>query len=311
MTRKSLIVILFLLVTFGRTQAEILDRIVAVVNNEVITLSELKQAESSVLQSGPAAAKPAPAKLLHELIDKKVKLQKAKELGITVSDEAVDSGINEIAQRNGLTVKVLKEKLKKEGIPWNDYKEQIRDQMILTRMLDREIRSSIVLLPEEMKAYYDEHLDRFTPKPKKHILRILLTLPEGATEEVIDARTKEMEKLRQRIVAGENFRQIALRNSEGPAAQNGGDLGDFAEGELREDLNRAIRGLKAGELSAVFRAPDGITLLMVEEIKKPKPVPFKEVKDTIQKALYQEKVKKKYESWIKELREKAYIEIML
>ncbi|NOY54166.1 MAG: hypothetical protein GXP58_11215 [Deltaproteobacteria bacterium] len=308
---ESIIFILFLLGTLGTAHAEILDRIVAVVNNDVITLSELKQAETSILQTGPSSSKPAPAKLLNELINKKIKLQKAKELGIVVSDKTVDDGVNEIAQRNGLTETILKEKLKKEGIPWNDYREQIRDQIILTRMLNREIRSKIVLLPEEAKEYYLKHQDRFVRKAKKHILRILLTLPEGATQEIIDARKEEMEKLRKRIVSGENFRQLAIRTSEGPESKNGGDLGDFAEGELREDLSRAIAGLKAGDVSSVFRTPEGITLLMVEEIKKPKPIPFEKVQDSIRKALYQEKVKKKYESWIKELREEAYIEIKL
>jgi len=311
MIRKSIIFIFLLLVSVGISQAEILDRIVAVVNNEVITLSELKQAEVSILQSGPNASKPDPSKLLNELVNKKIKLQKAKTLGITVSDEAVDTGIREIAQRNGLTEAILKEKLKKEGIAWSDYTKQIRDQMILTQMLNREIRSKIVILPEEPKEYYQKHLDRFVRKAKKHILRILLTLPQGAAEEIIDARKKEMEKLRKRIVSGENFRQIAIRASEGPESKNGGDLGEFSAGELREDLDRAIAGLKAGELSPVFQTPEGITLLMVEEIKKPNPIPFKEVEETLRKALYQEKAKKKYESWLKELREGAYIEIKL
>ncbi len=311
MIQKILIFILFLLGTFGAAQAVILDRIVAVVNDEVITLSELQQMEASTLRSGENRAKTGSEELLKELINKKIKLQKAKELGIKVSDEAVTAGIREIVERNGITEALLQEKIEKEGVSWSDYKNQIREQMILSRMLSQEIRSKIVLLPEDPREYYEEHQDRFARAAKKHILRILLTLPEGATPDIISARKKEMENLREQIVSGENFRQLAVRTSEGPESRNGGELGYFAEGELREDLNRAIEGLKAGEVTPVFQSPEGITLLMVEDIKTSAPIPFEEIEDAIKEAVYQEKVRKKYESWIKELREGAYIEIKL
>ncbi len=311
MIHKSLIFILFLLGTFSTAQAVILDRIVAVVNDEVITLSELQQMEVSSLRNGENPAKEDPEELLKELINRKIKLQKAKELGIKVPDKAVTAGIREIVKRNGLTEELLKEKIEKEGISWSDYKNRIREQMILSRMLNQEIRSKIVLLPEEPKEYYQKHRDRFVREAKKHILRILFTLPEGATPDIIATRKEEMEKLRERIMSGENFRQLAIRTSEGPESRNGGDLGYFAAGELREDLSRAIKGLKAGEVTPVFQTREGITLLMVEDVKTSAPIPFEEVKDAIKEAVYQEKVRKKYESWIKELREGAYIEIKL
>lgn len=311
MTHKILFFILFILGTFGTAQAVILDRIVAVVNDEVITLSELHQAEVSFTREGKDPSKKDPEELLKTLIDKKVKLQKAKELGIKIPDNAVTAGIREIVQRNGLTEELLKEKIEKEGISWSDYKNRIREQMILSRMLNREVRSKIVLLPEDPKEYYREHQDRFARETKKHILRILLTLPEGATPDIIAARKEEMEKLRERIVGGGDFRQLAVRFSEGPESRDGGDLGDFSEGELRGDLNRATEGLKAGEITPVFQTREGITLLMVADVKTPAPVPFEEVKDAIKETVYQEKVRKRYESWLKELREGTYIEIKL
>jgi peptidyl-prolyl cis-trans isomerase SurA len=301
----------FLLFPSVPAKAVVLDRIVAVVNDEVITLSELKQLEVSTLQAEPGAAKRDPKQLLKDLINKKIKLQKAKELGIKVTDEVLEGAIREIVQRNKISRDSLKEKLKGEGITWSDYTHEIRDQIILSRLLNQEIRARIVLLPDEPRQFYEEHKDRFVQPEKKHLLRILLKLPEGTSQEEADAKKKEMDELRQRIISGENFRQIAIQYSEGPQGKKGGDLGYFAAGELREDLNRQVKNLKGGELSPVFQTPEGITLLMVEDIKNSAPIPFEQIKDSVKEAVYQEKLRKKYEAWIKELREKAYIEIKL
>jgi len=312
--RYFILCAMILFVCRASAQAVLLDRIVAVVNNEIITESELKHLETRALagslpQEVGKSGKPDRKELLRELIDRKIKLQKAKKLGIRVSGDAVNSTIQQILHRKGITKEMLEQKLRHENLSLADYKKEIQEQMILSRLFGQEIRSKIVILPEDLKQYYQDHLNRFLQKEKKRIPRILLAVPESATKDRILALKAEMEKLRKQIISGESFAELAIRYSDGPEGKNGGDLGYFTTGEVRSDLASVISRMKAGDVSPVLSLPEGFTLLKVEEVHPAQPIPFEEVRESLRKEVYQKKLKKRYEEWIRDLREKAYIEI--
>ncbi len=295
-------------------EAVVLDRIVAEVNDDVITLSELKSLEVSLRRNDPGALSGEAAladtdQLLDQLVDKKIKLQRAKELGIQVSDEAVEKAIEDILAQAGITREALEDKLSAEGIPLAAYKEEIRDQIVMTRLLNEEIRSRIIILPEELEDYYARHRERYLVSSRKRLLRILKPVSPKATESERRLLREQMEALRQQILSGESFRTLATLHSEGPEARDGGELGYFTVDELREELAEVVRQMNPGDLSAVLELREGWTLLMVDDAREATPLSFEEVEDKIREAVYQEKLTERYAEWIRDLRDNAFIEI--
>ncbi len=297
-------------------QAVLLDRIVAVVNDDVITLSELESLENAMLKTAsPLSSEDRGLSkqetVLKNLIDKKIQLQKAKELGIETSKATIEKTIEGMMEKNNISEETLREKVTAEGFTWRDYKREIGEQLTLTSLVNQEVRSRIVLLPEDLERYYRENQEQFVLEKKKHVRRIFLSLPESATAGDADALRSKAEVLRTDLLAGADFKELAIRSSDGPEAKEGGDLGYFAEGELMTELDRAVSAMKAGDISPVIEHKGGFTLLKVEEIKETETVPFDEAKEKIQETIYQEKLGARYEAWIKELREKAFVEIKL
>jgi peptidyl-prolyl cis-trans isomerase SurA len=293
--------------------AVVLDRIVALVNDHVITLSELKNLQLSLIRSAPDTLSEEELKqnedrLLDELIDKQIKLQKARRLRISVSEEEVDPAIQQILENNRMTQEELKTQVRSEGITWRDYRREIREQIIVSRLINQEVRSRILVMPEEPAAYYQKHLDRYALPEKKHLSRILLSIQESASADVMDPLRNLAEDIRTRALSGESFQQLALRFSNAPEASSGGDLGYFSEVELRDDLKKEVSRMGPGEISSVLEMEEGLVLLKVESVSEASHIPFEEVQKEIQEALYQEKLKTRYEAWIRELRSKAYIE---
>lgn len=310
----TLFLLTVMLATTG-AWAAVLDRIVAVVNDEVITLSELKGVESIMLKASPVLpgeeGLSTEETVLKNLIDKKIQLQKAKELGIETSKATVDQTIESIIEKNGISEEALRQKVMAEGITWAEYKKELGEQMTLTSLVNQEVRSRIVLLPEDLQRYYQENQQQFVLEKKKHLRRILLSLPERATTEDVNAVRRKAEALRADLLGGADFKELASRHSDGPEAKDGGDIGYFADGELIAELDRVVSAMKAGDISPVIEHKDGFTLLKVEEVKDTGTVPFEEAKEKIQETIYQEELGKRYEAWIKELREKAFVEIKL
>lgn len=311
----TIFLLTILLIPFS-AQAVVLDRIVAVVNDDVITLSELNSVESTMLRTAPPLSGEDHSlseqeRVLKNLIDKKIQLQKAKALGIKTSQATVDKTIEGIMEKNNISEEALREKVTAEGFTWTDYKKEIGEQMTLTSLVNQEVRSRIVLLPEDLERYYRENQQLFVLEKKKHVLRIFLALPESATAGDADALRSEAEALRADLLGGADFKELAIRYSDGPEAKDGGDIGYFADGELMPELDRAVSAMKAGDISPVIEQKGGFTLLKVEEIKDTETVPFDEAKEMIQETIYQEKLGARYEAWIKELREKAFVEIKL
>ncbi len=312
MMRAFISIVIFFL-CLASAHAVVLDRIVAVVNDDVITQSELRSLEISVLKS--TSRKPGQEEppvnseiLLDDLIDKKIKLHKAEELNIKASDEEVQAAIQQILSRNKITEEALKQKLNAEGFSWTDYKKEIKEQMILSSLVNQEVRSKIFLMPEDLDKYYQEHMDRFSMGEKKHLLSIFLSVPEKAEQEEILARNRLADELRQRALSGEPFRDLAVQYSDGREAKEGGDLGYLSHDDLRNEMSTAVAAMKPGDVSPVIRINEGFVLLKVEDVHSASHTPFEEVKDKIQDELYQEKLKQRYDAWLKELKSKAYIE---
>ena len=304
----------------GNSRGEVVERIVALVNNEVITFSELQEAgtrffhdlkESSLPSEREGKLRKAQEEILTQLIENKLLEQEIKKRKVDVPEKDVDAAIEDIMKENRLSEKELKMALAKDGITYSVYRKRLRDELGKMRLIGREIKSKLVLREEDLRKIYQENIKDYIDPLEVKVQQIFLPVPQGAPEEQSEKIRKEAETLLERVRAGEDFGQVAGAHSRGPEASEGGVLGFFKEKELVPELERAAFALKTGEVSGLIQGRDGIHILRVLERKGGEPKLFAEVQNKIREAKMKEESNQKLKEWMKALKDKAYIEIKL
>lgn len=298
--------------------AEVLNRIVAIVNSDVITLYELnaKIKELTGLQPNDLRNKnmegylKARRQVLDFLIDEKLARDKIQELGINVSPKEVESAIEKIKKDNNLTDEDLKTSLKKQGLTYESYRKNIKIELEQIRLISFEVKSKIIIEDEEIKEYYEKHKDEFTSKERIHLAAIILTRENPSNQDKTIPLHRKAEEIILRLKKGEDFGELAKKFSQGPGAQDGGDLGFFKTSQLDPKLLNVIRELPEGGISKPIIRTSEIQIIKVVEKQERKVKPLNELKDAIYGIIFREKVNNQYASWIKTLREKAYKKIL-
>lgn len=316
-------VILAVLLISVPAAAAVADRIVAVVNGEVITLSELHRAFAPYAAhieanyKGPdkeAFLKQNQAAFLQRMIDQMLIEQEAKKPGAgiaAVKDEEVMAVVKDMLAKNRLTMQAYLKKLAEEGNTLESSKQEIRGQMLRMRLLRREVQSRILVTDEEIGEYYDKHREDYEGREAVHIRQIFLPVPEGADSGARDRVRAEANQLRERILKGERFEVMAARYSRGPAAAEGGDIGFVERGIMMPEVEKTAFSLPVGEVSEVLETEAGFLLLVVVDKKGAGLKPLPVVRDEIKAKIEDEKVNKKYDEWMAELRKKSFIDIRL
>ena len=316
-------VILAVLLISAPAAAGVADRIVAVVNGEVITLSELHRAFAPYAAhieanyKGPdkeAFLKQNQAAFLQRMIDQMLIEQEAKKPGVgiaAVKDEEVMGMVKDMLAKNRLTMQDYLKKLAEEGKTLESAKQEIRGQMLRMRLLRREVQSRILVTDEEIGEYYDKPREDYEGREAVHIRQIFLPVPEGADSGARDRVRAEANQLRERILKGERFEVMAARYSRGPAASEGGDIGFVERGVMMPEVEKAAFSLPVGEVSEVLETEAGFLLLVVVDKKGAGLKPLPVVRDEIKAKIEDEKVNKKYDEWMAELRKKSFIDIRL
>ncbi len=297
--------------------AEVVDRIVALVNDDPITLSELEETGKSYFEEvkkttlpadRPAEMQKARDQILERLIENKLLEQEIRERKIAISDRDVDNAIEDIMTSNKLTENELKTVLAKEGMTFSAYRQKLRDDLGKMRLLNREIKSKIVIQDEDLRTYYQNHLQQFTDPMEIKVQQIFLPIPRAATEEKVAGIRKEALAILERARKGEDFSELARKYSQGPEASAGGVLGYFKHREMLPELDAAAFALQPGQISDLVRSPEGFHILRVLEHKGGTPKPFGVVREKIRSQITQEQAEKKFGDWIKALRAKSYVE---
>ncbi|HSF68063.1 MAG TPA: peptidylprolyl isomerase [Nitrospiraceae bacterium] len=284
--------------------AQVEDGIVAIVNSDLIMLSEIKRelaTERERIQKeyrGEALArrlKTAEYMALTSMIERKLQLQEAKARGITVTDQEVQQAIRQMKQQG---------KTMDEMNP-SDMKT-VREQLTLLRVVDREVRSGVMVADSDMKRYFEEHRDRFALSEEYTLSQILIR--PRSPDDTADAREKVREVMAL-LKQGETFEDLALRFSDGPNASHGGRLGLVRQGELLPEIERAITNLVPGGISEMIETSEGFHIMRVDD-KKPKQFrPYEQVRAEIQGLVFQQKSEDAFQAWLANLKNKAYIDI--
>ena len=308
------------------TRANIIDSCVAVVNEDVITLSELNEAgkpmfrriaEEMPPEQLAEALKQARKTVIDKLIEKKLLIQQADLMNISVSDEEVDMALNQILTRNNTSMEQFKTELSKIGMEEQQYRENLRDQILGSKLINYEVRSKVIIPEEKILDYYDRHYTEQVRSGGYYILQIGITLDsEGMPTDrakAKDAARKKAERILSLAKGGENFKQLARQYSTLPSAVDGGDIGAFQEDEMAIYMRDAVTSLKPGETSPIVESPNGymiFKLLSSQEGEIITKVPYETVKEEIRSNLYQQEMEKRYDTWLKEIRSQAYIKIL-
>jgi len=241
----------------------LVDRIVAVVGREVVTASELAErrdvAERQLRQQGTPLPDRAvlEKQLLERLILDKAQLQLAKENGIRVEEAQLDRALERIAENNKLTLSAFRQALEKDGVQFDKFRDEVRQQIQLQRLREREVDDRIEVSESEIEQFLAASGAGATARSEFNLAHVLVRLPDQASPEQIELARKKAEKARGEAVSGADFARVAASYSDAPDALNGGNLGWRGEDRLPEIFAAAVKNMRAGETSPVLRSPGG------------------------------------------------------
>lgn len=288
----------------------LLDRVVAVVDREVITWSELFRAMEFELgmdlrnlseADRSRFFKENEARFLETLIDRKLQLQAAKRLDISASSEEVKEAVEGIKKKYNLSESDFNESLKAEGMTIDEYKERLSEQIILSKVVSQQVRSKVIVSEEEINDYLS--------KNKGSTYRIRQILIKKTKDRDRDLMMKTAQEAMARIKAGEDFSVVAFSLSEDPSAKTGGDLGVIKRELLSKEFLDVISKMKVGDVSEPFFTDKGLHIIKLDESLEQ--TGQEEMREIARKKLYERKFNEAYKAWIRSLRERAFIEVRL
>lgn len=306
--------------------AEVVDKVIAVVNDEVITLSELEEETTalfrSITENNPGvpavdALEQARQVALNSMIERRLIQQKAKKYNVTVTEEDIEAAYEKVRNGMSLTPTEFRQKLEKSGLTEESYRNKLRSQLLQSRLLSYDVRSKIVVTEEMILDYYDENYTSRVDKGSYYLLQIGCSWNKIDDPEKLAAEKQETRKRTERIHAlakkGQDFRTLAEKFSELPSATDGGDIGVFTLDEMAPAMRDAVQSLKPGEVSEIIETPAGyqfFLLLSGEEKAIVVTAAIEAVKEEIREKIFEEKLKIAYSEWVKKLKEEAYIQIL-
>jgi parvulin-like peptidyl-prolyl isomerase len=296
------------------------DRIVAVVNDDIITLSELDRAFQPYLKRfsdtyrGPDKDKLIAdnrTMMLNRMVDNRLIQQRAAKAGIVVKDEEVMSTIEDLLRRRNIPMAGLSRTLEQDGSSLDAYKREMKDQLIRMRLLRRELKAKILVSDEEIGAHYAKNRHEYEGKEAIRIKQILILLPRDADPPLQAKLQADADRIHKRLVDGESFDQLAAQFSQGPSAATGGDIGFLEKGMMLPEVDAIAFRLAQDEISRVIISEVGFHIIKVIDKRGAGAKPIEAIREEIRVKIEEEKMDKGYEEWIADLRKRSHIEIKL
>jgi peptidyl-prolyl cis-trans isomerase SurA len=315
---------------------DIVDEIIARVNDQIVTRSDMEKAKATSVeelkQRYPSDWQTRTAKAqtdtLRDLIDQQLLLERGKDLGITGETEVVKR-LNTMRQQMGLaSIDDLEKEAQKQGVSYEDFKEQIRISAVTQQVIGQEVGGKLHISSEDIQDWYNKHQKELEGQEEIGLSEIMVstqpakqnvetkdkqpaaqekTLPEDPAK-VAEAEAKAKQLLEQ-LKKGAKFDDLAKKSSDGPTAAQGGTLGTFKRGELAKDLEEKTFALKQGETTDVIRTKQGFIILKVTGHRAAGIPPLKDISDRIREAIYSERLEPAARAYLTKLREQAFIDI--
>jgi peptidyl-prolyl cis-trans isomerase SurA len=307
---------------FGQPQSKgvLIEQIVARVNNEIITLSDYEKTAGGLEQEVQqdcqnctpdrvqSMLKDRQKNLLRDMIDQQLLIERAKDMGIDVEADLVKR-LDEVRKQNNLaTMEDLEKAVESQGTVWEDYKNQLRNGLLTQEVIRKEVGGRMDIGNDEVKQYYEAHKQDFNRPEEVELAELSLSTEGKSPEEIAAVRTKA-DDLRNRIVKGDDFSELAKRYSQGSTAQDGGDLGAYERGQLAPQLEEAVFKLDKGQVTDVIQTKTGFEILKVLDHYQAGLQPLDKVEGEITDRIYRQKMEPAMRDYLAELREESYVQV--
>ena len=304
---------LALTLTAAPGERELVDRIVATVDDEIVTLSEVKVAAQPYLQQNdtPARRKLLYKDVLNQLIDERLLSQQIADAKIEVTEDEVERAIKDILRQNKISMSDLEQAVQARGMSMGQYREDLKSQLVRLKLVDMKVRSRVVIPEADIKAEFDS---RLKGQEKEELLTIRHLFFRWGESPDPDERSRVLERARAaraRVQGGESFEAVAKEVSEGPTAAQGGSLGELSRKGLLPELDRALDGATEGTMTPPVETSNGVHVVLLEQRRFQSPVAYAELRDKIYQELYQKRVEEQMKSWLEELRGSAAVDVKL
>jgi peptidyl-prolyl cis-trans isomerase SurA len=303
------------------TNSKTVEEIIARVNNEIITRSELDKAKETAAEEveEDCKGKCTPeeqntriaehqATALKDLIDQSLLVQRGKDMGLSVETDVIKR-LDSIRIQNNLTsMEDLEKAVTSHGLNWEDFKDNIRKSILQQKVISQEVGSKVNISKEDVQKYYDEHKAEFV-RPEQVALREIEVSTEGKKDSELPDLKKKAETALKRVKDGEDFGEIAKRFSDGSTAKQGGFLGVYKRGELSKELEDTVFKMKKNDLTDVLDTKQGYLVLQVIEHYDEGQQSLSKVENEIMDKMYSSRMEPKLKEYLKTLREQSYVVI--
>ncbi len=301
--------------------SKVVEEIIARVNNEVITRSELDKARATAAEDATqeCQGKCMPEQLqtdieerqknaLRDLIDTSLLVQRGKDMGVSVETELI-KWLDQLRIQNKLgSMEDLEKAVSSQKLNWEDFKDNKRKGLLTQRVISQEVGSHITIGKEEVEKFYNDHKKEYV-RPEQVALREIVVTTEGKNDTELPDLKKKAETALKRVKDGEDFGEIAKRLSDGSTAKQGGFLGIYKRGELSKELEDTVFKMKKNELTDIMDTKQGYLVLQVLEHYDEGEQPLSKVENEITEKLYSERMEPALHAYLKTLREQSYVVI--
>jgi peptidyl-prolyl cis-trans isomerase SurA len=292
--------------------AHVVERIIARVNNEIITQRQYEREraklrdELSQQYAGPeleAKINDESKNLLRNLIDESLLVQKAKDEDVNVETDLIKRLDQMRKEDNLATIEDLQKEAETQGVNWEDFKDRIRRQLLMQEVISRDVGSRLVITREEMRKYYNDHKNDFQSPGMVHLAEILVSTEKYKPEEAEKRAKAALAELK----GGARFSEVVKKYSDGPGAEQSGDIGFMKTGTMAPAIAAAISKLEVNDYTDPILTKSGYTILRLLERFSPGIPPFEEVESRVNEALYGQRMEPKMREYLVQLRKDSYI----
>jgi parvulin-like peptidyl-prolyl isomerase len=317
---KRLLVAGAVLLFYCNAYGETFDRVVAKVNGDIIVLSAVQEKAGFISQQIKAGQGKLPdnmseeellEKVLDNMVDEKLQLQEARKTLMTVDEKKVEKALDEIKSNNKITNEQLEAMLENEGKSLESYKQQVRNQILVSQMVGFEMNKSPAISDKKIQRYYLKHRNEFWEAKKSFFRHILFIFEPGIADKDKRVKTIRAKEVLRQIKTGLNFEDLAKKYSEDVSSSIGGEIGYVTKGNLVAEFEEAAFKLKEGEVSGLVESRYGLHIIKNDHVVPGRIKPFDDVKEEIRRRLLSESRKVHYDEWMTRLKKAAFIETYL
>ena len=301
-------------------ESEVVDRIVAVVNNEIITLYDLNRTFAPYAINIKALKYPPEKErqtlfqvrqdILNQLIDGMLTDQLIKRDQITVSQKEINETVERIKESRQFTEEQLRQGLASQGMTMEEYRNEIQEQILRSKLVNREVKSKIVITKEDIKEYYDSHREKYVGEKKYYLWNMFIKVSSGSGNSERNNARNQMEAILAKLRQGQSFESLVDELKNSSSAIQGTDLGLYRLEELSEQLRLVVKKMENGEFSGVLDTNFGYQILYVQKTEEFQAKSLEAVESEIEELLYNELVDNKYQEWLDQLRARSHIRVI-